>query len=153
MMASLAIERIDLRILNEFQRGFPLCERPYLTLGDTLGISEEEVIERLGRLCDSGHISRIGAVVQPGSMGVSTLAAMQVPLSRIDEIAAYINAREDVNHNYLREHHYNMWFVMNCTSEQALELAVDEIECYANLPVLMLRMLKDYHLDLGFDLQ
>ncbi|WP_229734366.1 Lrp/AsnC family transcriptional regulator [Terasakiella brassicae] len=147
------IDEIDKHLLNDFQRGFPLCSRPYLEVANRLGIDENEVIGRLSRLKDSGHVSRIGAIVKPGSIGASTLAALQVDEDKIEQVASYINARDDVNHNYLREHDYNMWFVLNTSSKAALDRAVQEIEEATGLQVLVLRMLKDFHLDLGFDLK
>lgn len=147
------MDKIDKHLLNDFQRGFPLCSRPYLEVANRLGIDEDEVLDRLSRLKDSGHVSRIGAIVKPGRIGASTLAALQVADDRIEQVAAYINARDDVNHNYLREHDYNMWFVLNTSSKATLDQAIVQIEQETGLQVLVLRMLKDFHLDLGFDLK
>jgi len=147
------MDEIDKRLLNDFQRDFPLCSRPYRELANRLGIAEEDVLARLDRLKVSGHVSRIGGIVKPGAIGASTLAALKVPEKDIEHVAGYINQREDVNHNYLREHDYNMWFVLNTSSKAALDKAVAEIEQETGLTVLVLRMLKDFHLDLGFDLK
>lgn len=147
------MDEIDKRLLNDFQRDFPLCSRPYRELANRLGIAEEDVLARLDRLKDSGHVSRIGGIVKPGAIGASTLAALKVAQDDIEHVAEYINQREDVNHNYLREHDYNMWFVLNTSSKAALDKAVSEIEQETGLTVLVLRMLKDFHLDLGFDLK
>ena len=67
------------RLLNDFQRDFPLQPRPYLALAERLGVSEATVIATLSRLQDEGKISRIGPVFQPHRAGISTLAAIAAP--------------------------------------------------------------------------
>lgn len=147
------MDEIDKRLLNDFQRDFPLCAEPYKLLAQSLSITEDEVLSRLQRLKADGHISRIGGIVKPGSVGASTLAAIEVPKHRIDEVADYINNRVEVNHNYLREHKFNMWFVLNCSDQNAMENTITEIEADTGLKVLVLPMLQDFHLDLGFGIK
>ena len=147
------MDEIDKQLLNDFQRDFPLNPRPYQVLADKLGIHEDEVMSRLEQLKSNGHISRIGGIVKPGSVGASTLAALNVPAERIDEVADYINGRVEVNHNYLREHEFNMWFVLNAGDQAAMKQAIDEIEADTGLKVLVLPMLQDFHLDLGFGIR
>jgi len=147
------MDEIDKQLLNDFQRDFPISPRPYQVLADKLGIDEGEVMSRLEQLKSNGHISRIGGIVKPGSVGASTLAALNVPAERIDEVAEYINGRVEVNHNYLREHDFNMWFVLNAGDQAAMKQAIDEIEADTGLEVLVLPMLQDFHLDLGFGIR
>lgn len=147
------MDEIDKRLLNDYQRDFPLSNRPYQVLADTLEITEDEVLSRLSRLKSEGHISRVGGIVKPGTVGASTLAALDVPVDRIDIIADYINGRREVNHNYLREHKFNMWFVLNATDQASLHKAIAEIEEDTGLTVLVLPMLQDFHLDLGFGIK
>jgi siroheme decarboxylase len=147
------MDDIDKRLLNDYQRDFPLCAKPYEMLANKLSITENEVLARLNRLKADGHISRIGGIVKPGSVGASTLAALKVPKHRIDEVADYINGRVEVNHNYLREHKFNMWFVLNCSDGPVLQETVTEIENDTGLKVLVLPMLQDFHLDLGFGIK
>ncbi|MDV7341283.1 AsnC family transcriptional regulator [Terasakiella sp. A23] len=147
------MDEIDKKLLNDFQRDIAFQSRPYLAMANDLGISEDEVLERLGRLKDDGHISRIGAIVKPGSVGASTLAALKVPDDRLGEVGNYINSLEEVNHNYLREHEYNMWFVLNATNEAVMQNVIKRIETETGLDVLFLPMLQDFHLDLGFGIK
>ena len=140
-------------LLNNFQQGFPLNARPYAELAERLGVSELEVIETLKSLQDSKTISRVGPVFRVGSIGVSTLAAMAVPADRLDEVAAIVNEYEAVNHNYEREHNFNLWFVATATDETVLQHTLQDIEQRTGLIVMRLPMLEDYHIDLGFELQ
>ncbi len=140
------------RLLNEFQRGFPLTPRPYADIGARLGVSEREVLEALARLGEAGVVSRVGAVFRPNRVGSSTLAAMSVPAPRLLEVAEIVNSYAEVNHNYEREHRLNLWFVLTASSKARLKEVLADIERCTGLAVMSLPMLADYHIDLGFDL-
>jgi DNA-binding Lrp family transcriptional regulator len=146
------LTQIDLRLLNDWQRGFPLTDRPYARLGAALGLAEGEVIERLQQLRARGVLSRIGAVFRPHTLGWSTLAAVAVEEADVERVASAINAYAEVNHNYEREHHYNLWFVLAAPSRRRVEAVLEEIGALAGCPPLDLPMVEDFHIDLGFDL-
>ncbi len=140
------------RLLNEFQRGFPLCARPYQQLAEGLGSSEGEVIALLAGLREAGAVSRIGAVFAPRRVGASTLAAMAVPSADLERVADLISRRPEVNHNYQREHRYNLWFVATAEDGAALDAALNSMTVDTGYAVLRLPLLEGYHIDLGFDL-
>ncbi|OAN63206.1 AsnC family transcriptional regulator [Magnetospirillum moscoviense] len=146
------MDPLDRRLLDEFQRDLPLVSRPYLAMGEQLGISEDEVILRLERLRLAGSVARVGAVVRPHAAGASTLAAMAVPPVRLDEVAALVSAYPQVNHNYQREHRLNLWFVVAAGSQSEVAAVLDGIARQSGLAVLDLPMLEDFHIDLGFGL-
>lgn len=143
----------EFRLLNGFQRDFPLVSRPFLEIGRQIGMAEAVVLNRLQHWNDEGVISRVGAVFRPNSIGVSTLAAMAVPRERFEDVARYVSALRNVNHNYEREHAFNLWFVATApTVDELLRmLSMIEQDCGCG-PVLYLPMLEEYHIDLGFDL-
>ncbi|MCK5387202.1 MAG: Lrp/AsnC family transcriptional regulator [Gammaproteobacteria bacterium] len=143
---------IEMHILNDFQHGFPLVPRPYQALAEKLGTSEEVIIDTLSKLKQEGFVSRIGAVFRANSIGASTLAAMSVPEDEIETIAAMINEYSEVNHNYKREHHFNLWFVLTASDEHVLNSVLDDIEQKTKYSVMYLPMIEDFHIDLGFDL-
>lgn len=148
-----ALAPLDFALVNDWQRGFPLTERPYAELARRLGTAEIEVIERLQRLANDGTISRIGAVFRPHTLGWSTLAAVSAPENRIEAVARIISSYAEVNHNYEREHAFNLWFVAAAPSRQRVEDVLAEIGRSAGSPVLNLPMQEDFHIDLGFDLR
>ncbi len=141
------------KLLDEFQQDMPLTARPYLAMADTLGITEQEVIETLSLLRENGTLSRVGAVYRPNTVGQSTLAAMSVPADQLDDVAELISGFDEVNHNYEREHKLNLWFVIAAVDLNRVDQVIQEIEKITGIKVLNLPMLEDYHLDLGFDLK
>lgn len=143
----------DLRLLNRWQHGFPLCRDPFGVLAAQTGLDRAAVLARLQAAQADGRISRIGGVFAHGSGGDAVLAAMAVPVARIDTVAATVSAHPGVNHNYLREHHHNLWFVMTGADRHAVETGVSALERATGLPALRLRMVRPYRIDLGFDLR
>ena len=63
---------LDYRLLNEFQRDFPLCASPYAKMGHALGIDEADTIAALKRFRQDGKTSRVGAVFRPHTVSAST---------------------------------------------------------------------------------
>ncbi len=144
---------LDKQLLNNYQHDFPGTSTPYADLAQELGISEQQVIEALQRLTETGAVSRIGAVFQPKRIGTSTLAAMAVPAGQLQDVARLVSGYISVNHNYERKHHYNLWFVVTAADNEQLESVLSDIQSKSGFPVLSLPMLESYHIDLGFELQ
>ncbi|HEB57263.1 MAG TPA: Lrp/AsnC family transcriptional regulator [Gammaproteobacteria bacterium] len=145
--------QLEHRLLNDFQHGLPLSATPFADMAEMLGVSETEVLETLQQKKQEGVISRVGAVFRPNGVGVSTLAAMAVPENDVERIAEIINVYEAVNHNYQREHHYNLWFVLTAENQQRLAQVIESIEQDCGYRVMSLPMLEDFHIDLGFDIK
>ena len=146
-------DTFEFRLLNEFQRDFPLCPAPFAELAERLGVAEKAVLGSLEKLRREGKISRVGAVFAPKRIGASTLAAMAVPPEKLEAVAATVNRFPEVNHNYEREHRYNLWFVVTAGSEGRLQATLGAIEKAAGYPLLALPLLEEFHIDLGFSLQ
>lgn len=143
---------LERRLLNEFQHNFPLVPNPYAAVAEALGTSEEAVLQALAELQNAGAVSRVGAVFQTHRVGASTLAAMAVPEERLEAIAELVSSYTEVNHNYEREHHFNLWFVATASDEQRLLSVLNAIEERSGIAVMALPMLEDYHINLGFEL-
>lgn len=141
---------LDFQLLNDFQRDFPLCPAPFAELAARLGVGEKVVLGRLENLRREGKISRVGAVFAPKRIGASTLAAMAVPPEKLEVVAAAVNRFPEVNHNYEREHRYNLWFVVTAASEGRLQASLGAIEQAAGYPLMALPLLEEFHIDLGF---
>ena len=144
---------LEQHLLNDFQRDMSLSATPYADIASQLGVDEEEVLQSIKSLQERGVISRVGPVFRPNRIGVSTLAAMSVPAEDIECVARIVSAFPEVNHNYERDHEYNLWFVVTASSEEHLDIVLYEIEQHAEYPLMSLPMLDDYFIDLGFKLK
>jgi len=139
-------------LLNEYQRDFPLCTSPFAVIADQQGVTEEEVIETLESLQQRGLISRVGPVFAPQRAGASTLAALSVPDEELQRVADIVSDFEEVNHNYEREHSFNLWFVVTAPDEAHVQRVLDAIEEQTGLAVLNLPLERSFYIDLGFPL-
>ncbi|QFS88273.1 MULTISPECIES: AsnC family transcriptional regulator [unclassified Marinobacter] len=146
------LDMADRQLIDRYQRDLPVSERPYEDMARELGLTEAEVIERLSTLQEQQVLSRVGPVFEHSQAGASLLAAVAAPDEQMDLVAARINRAPGVNHNYAREHTYNLWFVMTAPNDDILEERLDELEHQLKLPMLRLPMVEGYHIDLGFDI-
>jgi DNA-binding Lrp family transcriptional regulator len=133
---SAALDSLDRRIINALQGEFPLCDEPYREVAVSLGLNEATLIARLSQLLDARVLTRFGPMYQVERMGGAfVLAAIAVPEERYDAVAALVNARPEVAHNYRREHALNMWFVLATETPDGIEDAIARIECDTGLRV------------------
>lgn len=144
---------LEKSLLNDFQRDFSLSERPFAEMAESLGVDEAEVLEALQSLQTAGSISRVGPIFHTGRIGASSLVAMSVPDDRLEVVADIISAYVEVNHNYEREHDYNLWFVVTASSQEHLQQVLDSMQQRTGIEPLVLPMVEAYHIDLGFKLQ
>jgi DNA-binding Lrp family transcriptional regulator len=143
------MDDVDRKIVNALQGGFPVSPRPFAEAGAALGLSEDELIARLRRLTTSGALSRFGPLWNAERMGGAvTLAAMAVPRERFDEVAAIVNAKPEVAHNYERAHALNMWFVVSVEDPRRIGGVLSEIKAATGIEVYDFPKLAEYFLEL-----
>ena len=144
------LDDVDAALVDDYQSGFPVEERPFRRVGEALGVDEGEALERVRELRERGVYRRFGAVLNPPVIGASTLAAVQAPADRFDEVAEIVNGHRQVNHNYRRNHEWNMWFVVTAGSLSRRDEILAEIAHETGCEVLNLPMLTDFYIDLEF---
>ncbi len=147
-MASVSQRERDL--INAWQRDFPLEQRPFYRMASSVEESETEIMAMVRDLIKRDVVSRLGAVVAPNTAGASTLAAIAVPPERLEEVAQIVSTEPAVNHNYEREHAFNLWFVVAACDGTEVRATLDRITEATGLPVIDLPLEQAYHIDLGF---
>lgn len=152
MTSALPLADLDLRLLDGFQRDFPLVPAPFAAVAGRLGTSEGAVLDALRRLSATGEVSRVGAVFRPGAVGASTLAALAAAADELPALARLVGAFPEVSHNYERENAWNLWFVASAADAERLDTVLGAIESRAVRRVLRLPLVEEYHIDLGFRL-
>ena len=135
MSETVRLDRIDRAVVNAFQGGFPVVERPFEPAAAALGergveVTAEGLLERVRRLDEEGVLSRFGTLVNAEAIGgTATLVAMHAPPERFEAVAEAVNDHREVAHNYEREHpHLNMWFVVSVADAEAVDRVLAEIE-------------------------
>ena len=143
------IDQRDRELLTALQGDTPLVSTPFAFIGQSIDMSEKEVIKRTERLRRDGIIRSFCAHFDPRALGYrSCLVAARVPGDRIDDAAAVINAHPGVTANYKRNHDFNLWFTIAVPPssklglEKTVELLGEEAECDAIRPLPTLRQYK-----------
>lgn len=143
------LDEIDRRVINALQGGFPICERPFDAAATSLGITGEELIERIRRLLEARVLTRFGPLYNADRMGgANVLAAMSVPESDFCRVAEFVNVQPEIAHNYRREHALNMWFVGAAETPEKVEATFRYIESVSGYEVFRFPKLREYFVEL-----
>jgi DNA-binding Lrp family transcriptional regulator len=122
------VDQLDRRIIRELQENFPLETNPYQIIAENLGISTEQLWQRVQSLVDSGIIRRLGFSIDSRKIGYSsTLAAIRVSPERIDKTSKLISDYPQITHSYLRDDDFNIWFTVIADSEDSIKVILDQI--------------------------
>ena len=151
------IDGIDRKLVDLLQVKFPFVRQPYVDIGVSLGISEEEVITSIRQLRANGIIRQISPVLAASSLGFkTTLVAMRVAEKRMGNAAKIIIQHPGVSHGYARDHFFNFWFTLATSSTADIEVMLPRLaemikaEAFFTLPAIRLFKLRT-HFSLGGD--
>lgn len=150
---NLHLSELEQQLLAQFQHHMPVCAQPYKAMAQRLGCSEQQVLNTLHELQERAVLSRVGPVFAHQHAGASTLVALAVSEQRLEHVASYISSLPAVNHNYRREHAYNLWFVLTGPDQDCISKILEQINQVTGLQPLNLPMQRAYRIDLGFALE
>ncbi|WP_224449067.1 Lrp/AsnC family transcriptional regulator [Haloprofundus salilacus] len=155
--ADVTLSTLDRAIINAFQGGFPVVERPFDPAAAALrergvDVTADELLARVRTLDGEGVLTRFGALVNAENIGgAATLVAMHAPPERFEEIADQVNAHREVAHNYEREHpHLNMWFVVSVADEARVDDVLAKIESETGQETYNLPKLNEFRVEAKF---
>ena len=105
------MDTIDRRIVLATQAGLPLDVRPYRCLAEQLGLTEDNVMQRLQRMLATGMIRRIAAVPNHYALGyrANGMSVWDVEDAKVEEFGRQIGALDFVSHCYRRPRHLPRW--------------------------------------------
>jgi DNA-binding Lrp family transcriptional regulator len=114
----------DREFIDLLAKGLQIESRPFREPAAQLGISEEEVIDRIKKLIAEGKVRRFAASVrhQPIGFKYNAMVIVRAEAGRIDEIGAAASTLDEVSHCYQRAHpdgDPNCVYIMVHGSEQA----------------------------------
>jgi siroheme decarboxylase len=118
------MDSLDIRLLKAVQDGIKLTSRPYQALGEELGISEDEVVQRLKALVDQGVIRRFAAAIGHRALGIlaNAMIIWSVPEEDVETVGQILASFDEVTHCYEREKHadwpYNLYTMVHSRSRE-----------------------------------
>jgi DNA-binding Lrp family transcriptional regulator len=148
------LDLLDRQILNLLQSEFPLVERPFAHIGEAVGISEPEAIDRVNSLKRRNVVRQIGAIFDTRRLGYKTsLIAMNFPADTLDAAAQKINEHPGVSHNYARVGQFNLWFTVAVPPEETIEGTVERMAKETGaLSVRVMPTIKFFKIGVNFDM-
>jgi DNA-binding Lrp family transcriptional regulator len=147
------MDKVNLKIIQRLQYGFPVCEYPYAMVAKELGLTEIELIERLDQLLYNKVLTRFGPMYHAEALGGAlSLVAMSVPKEDFKRVTKIVNGFDEVAHNYERSNHLNMWFVVATERPEQLESVLTQIEQQSGYKVYNMPKLEEFFVGLYLDL-
>lgn len=126
------LDDLDKKIIAAMQDEFPLVAEPYKEIAKRIGITEEELLERLSSYRKSGKIRKMGAVLKHREVGFSAnaLCAWIVPPERLEEVGQIMMSHPAITHCYSRipqpEWPYNFYIMLHAhTQEECRTMAAE----------------------------
>jgi siroheme decarboxylase len=94
----------NIRVVRCIQEDLPLVERPFLSWGEEVGMTEEELLDLIARWLSHGFVRRFAAVLNHREVGFSAngMVVWNCPPARIDEYGLILASHPEVSHCYHR---------------------------------------------------
>jgi len=139
-------------LCNVLQEDLPICWQPFDDLAKYLGTDEKTLLQEIEQLKKHGLIRRMRALINYRALGlISTLVTAHVPQETLQAVAEAVNAFENVSHNYLRRHHYNLWFTLQARNTKDIDLTLSNLSGRFDLDFHSLPVERVFKLDVRFD--
>jgi DNA-binding Lrp family transcriptional regulator len=129
------LDSIDRKLISVTQSGFPIEHSPYQTIAKDIGITQEDVLQRLERLLSNGIIRRIGAVPNHYKLGLTAngMTVWDVDDDKVTELGNIIGQLDFVSHCYQRPRRlpmwrYNLFAMVHGTNKNEVHEKVKQIE-------------------------
>jgi len=115
------LNQLQRKICNILQQQFPICPEPFAQMASMCEITEEVLINEVRALERSGILKRISGLINYSAIGrTSVLVAGHVPDAILNKVVSGVNMLDGVSHNYLRDHHLNLWFTLQADSNETI---------------------------------
>ena len=134
------------------QEDLPICWGPFDDLAKYLDTDEKTLLQQIEQLKKLGLVRRFRALINYQALGlISTLVAAHVPADSLQAVAEAVNALENVSHNYLRHHHYNLWFTLQAQTSKQIEVTLSNLSGRFGVDFHSLPVQRVFKLDVRFD--
>ncbi len=127
-------DQLDIKLLKHIQDGIPIVERPYRAIGEALGLSEEEVVNRIKCLLESKKVRRFAASVAHRKIGIDSnaMCVWRVPSERVEEVGKLMANFPEVTHCYERptfpDWPYNLFTMIHGYTDEECEGVIEAMK-------------------------
>ena len=120
----------DKDFIRELQKDMEIIDEPFVKAANNLGITENELFEKMKQYEDNGVMRRFAAILRHRQVGFTAngMIVWKVPEDKISEVGAKLGAFPQVSHCYERPTYsdwpYNVFSMIHCkTHDEANEMA------------------------------
>jgi len=119
------LTELEKKVIASIQGDIPITERPYLDIAESLGITEDMLLETLQNLCRRGIIRRFGATLRHQKSGfeANAMVAWLVEEEEIETAWKKMATFRQVSHCYRRnpsgEWPYNLYTMVHARDEES----------------------------------
>jgi len=124
----------DKEFIRELQKDLEIVDRPFLNTAQKLGITEEELFQKLKHYEDIGVMRRFAAILRHRDAGfiANGMIVWKVPDDRITEVGETLGSFPQVSHCYQRPVYndwpYNVFSMIHCKSKDEAKNMAKEIQ-------------------------
>ncbi len=124
----------DKEFIRELQKDLEIVDRPFLNTAQKLGITEEELFQKLKHYEDIGVMRRFAAILRHRDAGFTAngMIVWKVPDDRITEVGETLGSFPQVSHCYQRPVYndwpYNVFSMIHCKSKDEAKNMAKEIQ-------------------------
>jgi len=149
------MDSIDRQIIAATQAGLPLVSEPYQHIAKQIGITADDLMQRLIAMQTNGIIRRIGAVPNHYKLGYlhNGMTVWDIADDQIDRLGELIGELDFVSHCYHRPRHlpdwpYNFFAMVHSKTEAGAEKQIQQIaellgeHCHASDVLYSTKILK-----------
>jgi DNA-binding Lrp family transcriptional regulator len=140
------------QLLKILQEPLLVCREPFVRIAQHVNSDRNTILDSIKQFKDSGLIRRFGPQINYRALGkTACLVTAHVPDEDISITSAVVNAIPGVSHNYLRDHHYNMWFTLQADTQQQIDNLLQNLSKRLGTQFYSLKAKKVFKLDVRFD--
>jgi DNA-binding Lrp family transcriptional regulator len=124
----------DKEFIRQLQKDLEVVDRPFLKAAQSLGMTEEQIFEKLRYYEEIGVMRRYAAILRHRDVGfvANGMIVWRVPEQRIEEVGSVLGAFPQISHCYQRPVYadwpYNIFSMVHCKSIAEAESMAKEIQ-------------------------
>lgn len=125
--------------IRELQKDLEIIERPFLKSAQKLGITEEQLLEKVKQYENIGVMRRFAAILRHREVGFTAngMIVWKVPDEKIEEVGAKLGAFPQISHCYQRPVYpdwpYSVFSMVHCKSIADAEDMAKQIQKQVNV--------------------
>lgn len=133
------LSSLDVSIICKVQGDIPIVPEPYKQMAEELGISQEELLDKISKFSKSGIMRRFGAILNHRNAGykANAMVVWNVPEKKVKEATDIMITFQEVSHCYKRPTSvrwpYNIFTMIHGDTRNRCEEVIEKISNLINI--------------------